>query len=291
MNWLADEQRRRNRLSQQAWQRFAPHRQRVTDLLLQAQRGPHERLGVLGAGNCNDLDLSRLLLSYGEIHLLDGDQEAVLFGVRQQRVADSSQIHVHPPQDLTGVLDSLAEPGADQEGEIAPLLGRKLRQTTVQPPVADLDVVASACMVTQLIESLTRAMGGAATALADLAVDMRHQHLRLMLCMLRPGGRAVLITDFVSSDSCPELPGVSEAQLSQAARQWINRQNFFTGANPFAVQRHLLEHGELPVLRESVEIIRPWKWDFGCRIYAVSAIRFQKAVDRPPTVGLDAATK
>ena len=100
----------------------------------------------------------------------------------------------------------------------------------------------------------------------------------LMLAMLRPGGRAVLVTDFVSSDSCADLTTVSESHLPRAAERWISQQNFFTGANPFAVKRHLVENPELPVDRESVEIVRPWKWDFGSRVYAVSAIRFQRAI-------------
>ena len=140
------------------------------------------------------------------------------------------------------------------------------------------------CTITQLIESLAQAIGPDADALPELAVDLRHQHLSLMLQMLTPGGRAVLITDFVSSDSCPELNEVSEALLPHAAQQWINQQNFFTGSNPFAIKRQLLETDALPVQPENVEIIRPWKWDFGSRIYAVSAIRFRKADNPPPSV-------
>ena len=79
--------------------------------------------------------------------------------------------------------------------------------------------------------------------------------------------------------------------LPRAAQQWIDRQNFFTGANPFAVKRHLLEDRELPVERETVEIVRPWKWDFGSRIYAVSAIRFRKQSERPPPAEPDAAAE
>ena len=154
MNWLADEQRRRNRLSQGAWQRFAAHRQRVTELLLPPQLGSQACLAVLGAGNCNDLDLPRLLGGYREIHLLDRDREALLFGLRQQQLTGSSQIHVHAAQDLTGILDSLAESEVSSHGQNARDLSRRLRETFVKSPAENLEVVASVCLMTQLIDSL-----------------------------------------------------------------------------------------------------------------------------------------
>src|SRR5437660_103300 len=61
--------RRNNRETAEGWQPFAEHRARVTGLLLPGAR----RLAVLGAGNCNELDLTALGDAYREIHLADPD--------------------------------------------------------------------------------------------------------------------------------------------------------------------------------------------------------------------------
>ena len=284
MNWLQDEQRRRNQLTQGNWLRFAAHRERVTGLLLEARRNPADRLGVLGAGNCNDLDLHRLLQHYREIHLLDTDPDALRFALQQQHVSASLQLHIHQGDDLTGILDTLASlerPDGSRGVSAAQCcdLRQQLRGPVDPRWVSDLDVVASTCTLTQLIDSVSLALGPGEQTVEQLALDVRDQHLRLMLSMLRPGGRGVLISDFVSSDSCPELPDLPLPELPEMARHWIDGQNFFTGTNPFAIKRQLIEECTLPVCRDRVEIIRPWKWDFGPRVYAVSAVRFERAGD------------
>src|SRR4029450_9401679 len=53
--------RDKNQASRDLWQTFAEHRRRVADLLIEAAGDASEpHLTVLGAGNCTDLDLSRL---------------------------------------------------------------------------------------------------------------------------------------------------------------------------------------------------------------------------------------
>ncbi|MFT5326875.1 MAG: hypothetical protein ACI8P0_004758, partial [Planctomycetaceae bacterium] len=73
------EQRRRNEESRDAWHRYARHRERVTELLLgtvsdtslECDSTRTRRLCLLGAGNCNDVDLKRLAETFDEIHLVD----------------------------------------------------------------------------------------------------------------------------------------------------------------------------------------------------------------------------
>lgn len=279
MNWLDDELRRRNQLTQDHWVQFAAHRQRVTGLLLEACRAATDRLGVLGAGNCNDLELRLLLEHFAEIHLADADPQALSFAIQQQRLAASDRLHINHGQDLTGILDSLADLGSpvnDREGPVYELLAR-LRRPPVPLPTRDLDVVASTCVLSQLIDAVSLALGRSEPLLHELALEVRNQHIGLMLSVLRPGGRGVLISDFVSSDSCAELSRVSLEELPSRARHWIECQNFFSGTNPFAAKRYLMEACALPVCRERVEVIRPWKWSLGRRMYAVSAVRFERA--------------
>jgi hypothetical protein len=67
IDWLST-QAKLNKSSAAAWEPFTSHREKVTALLTGSAAGG--RLCVLGAGNCNDLDLARLLLAYAEITLV-----------------------------------------------------------------------------------------------------------------------------------------------------------------------------------------------------------------------------
>ena len=157
-------------------------------------------------------------------------------------MAASDRLHTHHSQDLTGILDSLADLGSPVDdggvsrGPVYESIAR-LRRPPVQLPMRDLDVVASTCVLSQLIDAVSLALGRGEPLLHELAMEVRNQHVRLMLSVLRPGGRGVLISDFVSSDSCAELSRVSLEELPSRARHWIECQNFFSGTNPFAAKR------------------------------------------------------
>ena len=71
---LVELHRALNRETADSWRTFADHRARVTALALEAGG---ETCAVLGAGNCNDLDLEALAQRHREIHLVDLDREAV----------------------------------------------------------------------------------------------------------------------------------------------------------------------------------------------------------------------
>ena len=139
-----------------------------------------------------------------------------------------------------------------------------------------MNVAASLCTLTQLIEMLAQAWDPAWGDLSPAVLAIRNQHLRLLRDTLLPGGRGLLISDFVSSDTCPELIHLPVAELPRAARRWIEQHNFFTGANPFAIQRHLLEESQIQPPIARIELVKPWKWDLGPRSYAVSAVRFER---------------
>jgi hypothetical protein len=69
---IIDLHRGLNRDTADSWHRYSEHRARVTAL---APGG--DSCAVLGAGNCNDLDLDALTGRYREIHLIDLDAEAL----------------------------------------------------------------------------------------------------------------------------------------------------------------------------------------------------------------------
>ena len=97
-----------NAASRGQWAGFAEHREKVTTLLQTGGDPERTRLCILGAGNCNDLDLPALLATHREVHLVDLDAEALRDGVARQDLADHPSLHQHGGVDLSGMLDAIA---------------------------------------------------------------------------------------------------------------------------------------------------------------------------------------
>ncbi|GAA3350288.1 hypothetical protein GCM10020358_75610 [Amorphoplanes nipponensis] len=242
-------QRELNLGSAGLWDGFAEHRRRVTGLILAHRTGrPASRLVVLGAGNGNDLELGRLLTAFAAVDLVDIDADALAGAVARQRITPGARLRLHGGVDLT---------------EATPEQLRRLSQA---------DVVVSTTLLTQLIDF---AAADGATGPELLAV--RDRHLRLISDLVMPRGTGVLVTDVVSSDTCPPLRGTGIDGLGPLLAECVNAGNFFTGANPFAIERRLRADPELPLDR--IGMAPPWRWDLGERSYLVSALAFRKQAE------------
>lgn len=277
MDWISDEHRRRNRTTREAWELYAGHRRRVAELLAREGTGGG-RLCLLGAGNCNDLDLNRLADAFAEVHLVDLDADALAEGVARQAPRAAERIVRHAPVDVTGIAARLAawsegrRPSSDEALDCL--------RAAEAAPAAELpgpfDVVASVGLLTQLIDSAQLALGKEHPQLVPLMLAIRHRHARLMLELLRPGGAGLLVSEIVSSDTAPELLAVDEAQLPALAARLIQARNFFTGCNPFALQMLFQNDPVLAPRVAQAQLLRPWRWQFVNRVYAVSAARFER---------------
>lgn len=138
-------------------------------------------------------------------------------------------------------------------------------------------MVASACLLTQLIDSVVMAIGERHPIFIECVDAIRSQHLRLLLDLAEPGGKIIVFTDFVSSLTAPSLLHCREEELTNATAQWIQERNFFTGVNPYVLLGRLRE--EFLVSRErDAQMLPPWPWDFGPRVYAVTAIIAERAI-------------
>lgn len=81
---------------------FASHRRRVTDLIVDRSFRQDSRLAVLGAGNCNDLDLKILAASFAAVDLFDLDAKVLARGIRFQLMESSPCLFMHGDVDFTG---------------------------------------------------------------------------------------------------------------------------------------------------------------------------------------------
>jgi hypothetical protein len=137
---------------------------------------------------------------------------------------------------------------------------------------ARCDVVASVGLLTQLIDGVLRSVSESHPRAWELVAAIRTQHLRLLLELTVPGGAAVLVTEVVSSDSCPALRSVSESDLPDLMRREIAARNFFTGTNPAALQQLLGTEAGLAERLATTQFTEPWLWSFVARIYAVYGV-------------------
>lgn len=275
MDRITAEQVRRNREARQGWDLYRHHRERVTQLLLDSAATTQSTLCVLGAGNCNDLDLRRLRRRFSSIQLVDLDPQALAAGCEMQGFAADPAIHFLSGTDLTGVAARLnawepKRPVSTQEFE------EVLQAATTFQPVelteAPFDVVASVGLLSQLIEMVIFSMDINQPACLKLMAAVRLRHLQLLLELTRPGGRAWLIFEVVSSMTLPELLKTPEPALLPLLQRAVAQQNFFTGLHPGILNRLFQEDPQLAANVAAVESLAPWLWSFFTRTYAVCAI-------------------
>ena len=268
-----------NALSRDYWPSFESHRARVTELLVRdAAKG---RLCVLGAGNCNDLDLKALLEHHREIHLVDIDAKALNEGIARQGLADDTRIVARGGFDLTGMVDVIARwnpqtPIGQAELHALVELPSETARLALDGP---FDSVASTCLLSQLIANMHHSLGESHPRFVDAVQSIRLGHLRLLGRLIRAGGRGTLVTDVVSSDTLPNLKSLPEHGLRELIPVLNRDRNFFHGVNP-AILWPLFRQD--PVLSASVtdmEGIPPWRWDFQIRTYLVVAFRFRSVVN------------
>lgn len=268
MNVIEERQRRRNAESRDRWDTFAAHRTRVTELLCEA---PGSALCVLGAGNSNDLDLRRLLGSFQEIDLVDLDAEALQHGITHQQITSADSVRLIGGVDLTAIADRLSASRKDLGGEEVKECQRRISESRVELPRL-YSTVASVCTLSQLMEAVDLAFDQQDPEALSLKMSIRHHHLTTMLQCLEPGGTAILIADFVSSATFPELAEVPQSELMDTALELINSGNFFTGMNPAAIAHQFQSAPEIKGRVAKVSVSEPWLWDLGPRTYLVAGI-------------------
>lgn len=275
MNRIAKLQIDSNQGSADAWTVFAEHRRRVAEIILDSAPASQSRLCVLGAGNCNDLDLKKLTERFAEVHLIDLDGVALEAGVGRQGVADRTTLICHGGIDLTGMLDAISNWSPESRID-DPILQRCIEEPakTVEAVVpGQFEVVASTCVLSQLIGAVVHSAGERHSRFLELVQAVRLGHLRLLAKLVAPGGVVAFISDFVSSDSFPTLTTIDDESLSGAIAQLIRDRNFFHGMNPNILVSLFRDDAVLREAFSELKVLPPWRWNLGRRQYAVFGIK------------------
>ncbi|QDT41305.1 hypothetical protein Pan241w_13650 [Gimesia alba] len=277
MNKLFEGEFQFNLASRPNWETGARHRETLMKYLTGLVGDRQGRLCVLGAGNCNDLDLKRLLQVYSEVHLVDLDESALEYGVQSQEVADDPRVFRYV-RDLTGAGEELA--GFEAASTLPETDLSEIIQRFSQPAALDLpgpfDVVCSTCVLSQLILQAVNAVGDTHPQFEQLMVAIRSQHFQTIVDLIKEGGAGLVVSDFVSSESATDLKDVPDFQFTQYLSQLLSSRNFFHGVHPGVLFSQLKGNAPLAGLVQNVEMLPPWRWDLGSRQYAVAAIRFHR---------------
>lgn len=251
---------------------------------------PDGQLCALGAGNCNDLELPRLLDAFDEIHLIDIDPAALKAAADRQAVAGHAGLRLHAPIDLTGIAEIVSgwkgrKPTVAEVHDAA-----RASDAATGPEIGGpFDAVLSSCVLSQLVGYATDTLGGDAHAgFRPLVCAIRARHLRLILDLLKPGGTGLLICDLVSSDSLSNLPHAQEHELPGLIEKLARERNFFSGLYPDAMLAACRTDPAIASHIADARLLRPWLWKLRPRrSFLVYAIRVRRAASNFFVRGID----
>lgn len=226
---------------------FAEHRRRLTERIAsRTPEGSEQRLCLLGAGNCHDVDLERLTRHFARIHLVDLDAAALKLAVVRQPAHVQERLVRHAPLDVGGTLDKLdrwkrlevtpeellRHPSATADG-VARRVG------------GPFDVVASTCMLTQLQLAVLTALGDAHPLFRAVTQTLTLTHLKTLGRLTTPGGRALLATELVSSETSSLDASASPAQLAERFDQCLAEHDVIAVSHPALLTGTLRDDPEL----------------------------------------------
>jgi hypothetical protein len=261
IDFLLERERFRNSSTRTAFDGYAWHR--AQQMALVAGWGG-ERIAVLGAGNCNDLDLATLADAFQEIHLFDIDARALAgaFGRQSERVKRVCHLH---ERDLTGVASLIErwrrqppEPLTAQiEGWAA--LARLLREA------GEFDAVLSTCLLSQVAINL-RDFFGLTSALNTALLAAITGHILLAKALTKPSGRLLVTSDCIT-DQYPIREETSARGALDAIWYLTKQGAAFPGTSP-ALIADLLQDAQF----SPPELKHAWLWDLNEQSYLVYAI-------------------
>jgi hypothetical protein len=263
--------------ARQGWDVYQSHRARLTGLLRAVQRG--EGLCVLGAGNCDDLDLPVLCREFGEVHLVDLDGAALELALARLPYSVRGRVVTHAGLEISGTIERLDRWGDEYpgDGELAAMAG-EISSALAARLGRSFDVVLSACLLSQLRLPVQETLLLGLEEWQRLFGAIDRAHLATVAALTRSGGSGVLALDLTSSLKLPELAAfVSPASwdgLAAAANQAISARRIDLSVDPASLLGWLTQ-AEFARSVERARLSEPWVWDTGGGVLAlVQALLF-----------------
>lgn len=275
-------QARANESTREHWNYFASHRAEIQKLVIPALLAGANGGGtlcVLGAGNCNDVDLRALSAAFREIILVDIDGAALAAAVRRQGVAGAAGIQLRGGVDLTGIADLFPvwERSAPSR-EAVSRAARRAMEAAAPDVGGPFDVVLSPCLLSQLVGYASDVLGRGHSGRLELLLALRTRHLRMLVDLIKPGGTGVVACDVASSTGNPELLGMRKEKLAGYLDRLAYTDRGFDGLSPLAMKSALSGDPLVAPLVGSVQQVAPWLWRLGpARTFLVYGLRLRKS--------------
>ncbi|MFJ7638194.1 hypothetical protein ACIQXR_12820 [Peribacillus sp. NPDC097224] len=144
--------------------KWGKHRERVTELFdtVFSKQAFVNKIGIIGAGNCDDLDLNHLSTKCNSIYLFDIDKESMVNGIKNFSESTRNKIQL-VAMDVTGLdkinfeqtLTSMLEHGEKTEDIIQYVLNMKDKLSEIvhnefNDYIGQFDIFATSAIYTQL---------------------------------------------------------------------------------------------------------------------------------------------
>lgn len=270
---ILSDQAAMNRSTAGQWAIYSSHREQMEKLI--APFSPGGRICVLGAGNCNDLDLNWLTQVYAQAHLFDLDLDSLAAGVERQKPAKAASICLYAPFDLIGANKAMQcwrqKPPGDAE-----ILGCISAIEQLPRNREQFDLVLSPCVLSQMLISARQSIGATHPLYPKLRAALLAHHLKMVYRSINPGGRGVIVVDLASTEDFGPVAGIKDHQLPDLMRTLIGSKKCFNALAPAALAQAVREHLNITVF----SFTDPWLWHLGL---AKSFVVFALLLSRPPT--------
>jgi hypothetical protein len=235
-------------------ERYQEHREQVMALTMErtpVAAGPGGEIVIFGAGNGSDLDLPRLAATFGEIHLVDLDADALERAREELPTTVRARVTAHAPIDLSGFMNRLEDwgdtfPDDATLGQTAFAAARAI----VAALGRDFDVVLSTGALSQLIVPFHRSWLASRATWARLDAAIVAVHLATLVLSTRTGGRGVMAFDVPSSND----------------------------SQPSTLLSQLQSPGMASMVREP-RLTSPWSWDTGDAVQVVYGLSFRRSTN------------
>lgn len=258
------QQKNANKASLKYFNYFEDHRRRQTDFVL-ANNPQGGRICILGAGNCFDVDLTRLCEVFAEVHLVDIDRDALDGAKKRLSASLAKKVFLHGSVDISGankILEDWRNLDVTPEALLEfPALATL--ETTARLP-ADFDCVVSSCVISQILLTCTRVLGEQHPLLHACLITLLVTHLRLLIALAKPMGRALWITDVTSNEIAPLQRQIMSDEDGAAWLQALTSGNqIFTFLDPMLIADLAQQDPYLSATANIDGPLKTWLWQNG----------------------------
>jgi len=284
LNPLVKKQIQLNQATLDHWSIYLSHREKIQHLLIETLQPVSARLCVLGAGNCNDLDLTDLTSRFAQVHLVDIDQQCLVNSIERQAPPYPEKLILHGGFDVTGILKTLGNWQRNQpKQESIDYCVREAMAFVGLPFLGRFEVTISTCLLTQIIDSVVSITGSNSIPF-KLIQALRLRHLRLLAELLLPGGVGILVTDFALTHGHTTK---SRKGSPQDGNDPLCQGSHFLGVSPKELYKMVKNDIALQSVLHQAQITPPWFWQQNYRrSLLVTAIQFRRRNEQPRLLGL-----